>query len=85
MATPVDWAGFGQVIPVLAGSPGAGASVLTAILSDALQLAGRCALVVDTADPVRSGLAMAARSEGPWVAGPHPSVGFVTRGALRRC
>ncbi|MGH3777059.1 MAG: hypothetical protein ACRDRR_15245 [Pseudonocardiaceae bacterium] len=74
VATPVDWAGFGQVIPVLAGSPGAGASILTAVLSDALQLAGRCALIVDTADPVRSGLAMAARSEGPWVAGPHPSV-----------
>lgn len=74
VATPVDWSGFGQVIPVLAGSPGAGASVLTAILSDALQLAGRCALVVDTADPVRSGLAMATRSEGPSVTGPHPSV-----------
>lgn len=76
VATPVDWSGFGQVIPVLAGSPGAGASVLTAIISDALQLAGRCALIVDTADPVRSGLARAARSEGPWVAGPHPSVGI---------
>lgn len=74
VAAPVDWSGFGQVIPVLAGSPGAGASVLTAVLSDVVQLAGRCALVVDTADPVRSGLAMAARSEGPWVAGPHPSV-----------
>lgn len=74
VATPVDWAGFGLVIPVLAGSPGAGASVLTAVLSDVVQLAGRCALVVDTADPVRSGLAMATRSEGPWVPGPHPSV-----------
>lgn len=74
VATPVDWSGFGQVIPVLAGSPGAGASVLTAVLSDVLQLAARCALVVDTADPARSGLAMATRSEGPWVAGPHPSV-----------
>lgn len=73
-ATPVDWSGFGQVIPVLAGSPGAGASVLTAALSDVLQLAARCALIVDTADPTRSGLAMAARSEGPWVSGPHPSV-----------
>lgn len=74
VATPVDWSGFGQVIPVLAGSPGAGASVLTAVLSDVLQLAARCALVVDTADPVRSGLTMATRSEGPWVPGPHPSV-----------
>lgn len=74
VTTPVDWSGFGRVIPVLAGSPGAGASVLTAVLSDSLQLAGLCTLVVDTADPVRSGLAMAARSEGPWVGGPHPSV-----------
>ncbi|MGH4007873.1 MAG: hypothetical protein ACRDTH_06890 [Pseudonocardiaceae bacterium] len=74
VAPPVDWTGFGQVIPVLAGSPGAGASVLTAVLSDVLQLAAQCTLVVDTADPARSGLAMATRSEGPWVAGPHPSV-----------
>lgn len=74
VVTPVDWAGFGQVIPVLAGSPGAGASVLTAVLSDVLQLAAQCTLVVDTADPTRSGLAMAVRSEGPWVPGPHPSV-----------
>ncbi|MGH3826285.1 MAG: hypothetical protein ACRDQX_03800, partial [Pseudonocardiaceae bacterium] len=74
VATPVDWGRFGQVIPVLAGSPGAGASVLTAVISDAVQLAGRCALIVDTADPVRSGLARAARSEGPCVPGPHPSV-----------
>jgi hypothetical protein len=74
VATPVDWSGFGQVIPVLAGSPGAGSSVLTAVISDALQLAARCALVVDTADPVRSGLARATRSEGPCVPGPHPSV-----------
>lgn len=74
VATAVDWSGFGQVIPVLAGSPGAGASVLTAVISDALQLAARSVLVVDTADPVRSGLARATRSEGPWVPGPHPSV-----------
>jgi hypothetical protein len=74
VATLVDWGGFGQVIPVLAGSPGAGASVLTAVISDALQLAARCALVVDTADPVRSGLARAACSEGPCVPGPHPAV-----------
>ena len=74
VATPVDWSGFGQVIPVLAGSPGAGASVLSAVISDVLQLAARCALVVDTADPARSGLALATKSEGPWGPGPHSSV-----------
>ncbi|MGH3779407.1 MAG: hypothetical protein ACRDRO_01950 [Pseudonocardiaceae bacterium] len=74
VATSVDWSGFGQVIPVLAGSPGAGASVLCAVISDVLQLAARCALVVDTADPARSGLALATKSEGPWGPGPHSSV-----------
>ncbi|MDQ2789504.1 MAG: hypothetical protein M3Y73_07295 [Actinomycetota bacterium] len=74
VATPVDWSGFGQVIPVLSGSPGAGASVLCAVISDVLQLAARCVLVVDTADPARSGLALATKSEGPWGPGPHSSV-----------
>jgi hypothetical protein len=74
VATVVDWSGFGQVIPVLSGSPGAGASVVSVIIADALQLAARCVLLVDVADPVRSGLAWAAQSEGPSVAGPHPSV-----------
>lgn len=74
VATPVDWTAFGQVIAVLAGSPGSGASVFTTVVSDILQLAARCTLIVDAADPVRSGLAMAAQSEGPWVGGPHPAV-----------
>jgi hypothetical protein len=74
VATAVDWSEFGQVIPVLSGSPGAGASVLTAVISDVLQLAARCVLVVDTADPIRSGLALATRSEGPWGPGPHSAV-----------
>lgn len=73
-AVRVDWSPFGIVIPVLAGSPGAGASVLAAAIADTLQLAGRCTLLVDAADPVRSGLAMAARSAGPMVRGPHPAV-----------
>jgi hypothetical protein len=73
-AVLVDWSPFGMVIPVLAGSPGAGASVLAAAIADALQLAGRGTLLVDAADPARSGLAMAARSAGPTVRGPHPSV-----------
>ena len=69
-----NWSSFGQVIPVLAGSPGSGASVLAAAIADALQLSGRSVLLVDAADPVRSGLAMAARNAGPWVRGPHPAV-----------
>lgn len=68
---PVDWSGFGALIPVLSGSPGAGASVLAAALADALQLGGRCVLLVDAADPARSGLAGAATAEGPWVHQPH--------------
>ncbi|WP_225922746.1 hypothetical protein [Pseudonocardia oceani] len=64
---PADFAGFGMVIPVLAGSPGAGASALAAALADALQLAGRRVLLVDAADPARSGLSAAAAMDGPWV------------------
>ena len=63
---PVDWSAFGAVIPVLAGSPGAGASALAAALTDVLQLAGRCVVLIDAADPARSGLAAAAPAEGPW-------------------
>jgi hypothetical protein len=73
-AVPIDWSSFGMVIPVLSGSPGAGASVLAATLADTLQLAGCRTLLVDAADPVRSGLAIAARNAGPWVRGPHPAV-----------
>lgn len=71
---PVDWSRFGTVITVLAGSPGAGASVLTAVLADALQLEQRRVLMVDLADPPRSGLGAAARSDGPWVTQAHPQV-----------
>jgi hypothetical protein len=63
---PVSWDGFGALIPVLSGSPGAGASVVATVLADALQLAGRCVLLVDGADPARSGLAAASQAEGPW-------------------
>ncbi|MEG9518035.1 hypothetical protein LZ318_30685 [Saccharopolyspora indica] len=71
----VDWSGFGVVIPVLAASPGDGASLVSAVLADAMQIAGGLrVLMVDTADPVRSGLAAAARSDGPALAGPHPAV-----------
>jgi hypothetical protein len=69
---PMNWSAFGTVIPVLAGSPGAGASALAAALADVLQLAGRCVLLVDAADPTRSGLAAAAPAEGPWTAAVTP-------------
>lgn len=68
----MDWSAFGAVIPVLAGSPGAGASVVAAAIVDVLQLAGRCVLLVDAADPARSGLAAAAPAEGPWTAAVTP-------------
>lgn len=71
-----DWTGFGTVIPVLAASAGAGASVVTTALADALQLADLHTLMVDVADPARSGLASAARSDGPVLDGPHTSVGI---------
>lgn len=70
----VDWSRFGTVIPVLAGSPGAGASVLAAALTDALQLAGRRVLLVDAADPARSGLATAAAAEGLHARQVHPGL-----------
>ncbi|NUS45451.1 MAG: hypothetical protein HOQ24_17385 [Mycobacteriaceae bacterium] len=62
------------MIPVLAGSPGAGASVLAAVLADVLQLGQRHVLLVDPADPPRSGLSAAARTRGPWLTHPHPQV-----------
>jgi hypothetical protein len=59
-----DWGGFGQTVPVLAGSAGAGASTFTAIALDVLQQAGRCALAIDAAEPARSGLAAAVAATG---------------------
>ncbi|WP_017975792.1 hypothetical protein [Actinopolyspora halophila] len=70
-----DWSGFGEaVIPVLSGSPGAGASVVAAALSDALSSLRQRVLLVDTAEPARSGLATAAATEGPVLTSPHESV-----------
>lgn len=63
---PVDWSPFGVLIPVLSGSAGAGASALAVAIVDALAQAGRHVLLVDAADPGRSGLASAATAEGPW-------------------
>ncbi|HZS21063.1 MAG TPA: hypothetical protein VFA63_08750, partial [Pseudonocardiaceae bacterium] len=59
-----NWAPFGVVVPVLAGSAGAGASVFAAAMADALQRAGRCALLVDTAGRSCSGLCSASEVEG---------------------
>ncbi|WP_224392855.1 hypothetical protein [Pseudonocardia sp. ICBG1293] len=64
---PVSWAAFGALIPVLAGSAGAGASCVAVAIVDALQADQRCALLVDADDPARSGLACAASWEGPWL------------------
>ena len=71
---PVGWAGFGVVVAVLAGSPGAGASTVAAALTDALALARRRVLLVDAADPARSGLADAAPAEGLRVRHLHPGL-----------
>lgn len=69
-----DWSPFGVVVPVLAGSAGAGASVFAAAAVDALQRAGRCALLVDTAEPTRSGLCSATEVEGQHTTAPAPGV-----------
>ncbi|ANY10867.1 hypothetical protein [Pseudonocardia sp. HH130630-07] len=63
---PVSWAAFGPLIPVLAGSAGAGASCVAAAITDALQQDQRCALLIDADDPARSGLAAASSVDGPW-------------------
>lgn len=64
---PVDRAAFGTLVPVLSGSPGSGASVLAAALTDAAASATRRVLLVDAADPARSGLAAAATGDGPMI------------------
>ncbi|MBC3189526.1 hypothetical protein H7X46_00385 [Pseudonocardia sp. C8] len=63
---PVSWRGFGAVIPVLAGSAGAGASAIAAAITDVLQQDERCVLLVDADDPGRSGLTCAFAEQGPW-------------------
>jgi len=82
---PADWTAFGTVIPVLAGHPGGGASVLAAVLADALAAQGHRVLLIDTADPLRSGLADATTDDGPRLTGPHRSVGIrqSERGPIR--
>lgn len=70
----VRWDPMGVVIPVLAASPGAGASTVAAAIADAVHASRRSVLLADTADPVRSGLSRAVPVEGTWVRGPHPLV-----------
>lgn len=66
----MNWSPFGAVVPVLAGSAGAGASVFAAAAVDALQRAGRCALLIDTAERSRSGLCSAVEVEGQHTTAP---------------
>lgn len=75
-SAPVDYTQLGGVIPVLPGSPGAGASTVAAVLADALQMLSWRVLLADTADVARSGLASAAGVEGPVESGPHDAVGI---------
>ncbi|QKV74225.1 hypothetical protein [Amycolatopsis sp. Hca4] len=72
----VDWSRFGRVLPILAASPGAGATAAAVAIADALQLAGRSVLLVDAGDPVRSGLGRAARADGPCRDGSGSSAGI---------
>jgi hypothetical protein len=62
---------FGRVLPILAASPGAGATIAAVAIADALQLAGLSVLLIDAGDSVRSGLARASRAEGPRREIPH--------------
>lgn len=80
-ARPVSWAAFGPLIPVLAGSAGAGASCVAAAITDALQQDERCALLIDADDPARSGLAAASSVDGPWTrqVNPHVTVRYSWR------
>jgi hypothetical protein len=84
-AQPTDWTRFGRVVPVLGGGPGAGASMLAVVLADALAATGLRVLLVDAADPLRSGLVLAAGADGPATAGPHPGVSIrhAHRGPIR--
>jgi hypothetical protein len=70
----MDWSAFGAVLPVLAGSSGAGASVFAAAAVDELARAGRCALLIDTAEPARSGLTSATETDGEYATRPAAGV-----------
>lgn len=68
----VDYSRLGQLIPVVPLSSGAGASVVSAVLADALQTQGWTTVLADTAEPARSGLAAATTGEPMPAPGPSP-------------
>ncbi len=57
--------GLGTVVPVLGAHPQAGTSGMALALADAAALAGLRVLLIDCADPARSGLAGVCAVEGP--------------------
>lgn len=61
--------GLGHVIPVLAAHAGAGASTCALALADAADTAGLRVLLIDTADPARSGLSYSCDVEGSVLVG----------------
>jgi hypothetical protein len=75
------WSAFGSVLPVLAGSSGAGASVFAAVAVDVLQQFGQRALLVDTGEPPRSGLCSAAEVDGDRTI--HTAPGVIVRYSWR--
>lgn len=68
----VDWAnaGLGRIMPIVPASAGAGASVVAAVLADALAELGWRVLLVDLAEAARSGLAYAANSNAVYTSVP---------------
>ena len=78
-----DWTLGGLVIPVIGATARVGASVAAAALYDALDACGVSALLVDAADPARSGLAAAVGEQGKveWTLHPKVGVGYAQRGA----
>jgi hypothetical protein len=65
-SAPQEW-GVGAVVPVLAAHPQVGVSGVALAMADAAAAAGLSVLLVDGADPRRSGLAGIASHEGPTV------------------
>ena len=78
--------GLGVLIPVVGGHPGAGASGVALALADAAAAAGLRTLLVDGADPARSGLTNVwtsqLRSDAPCRDG--ATIGTVARAGLLR-
>jgi len=63
-AGAVTMPALGHIIPVLAAHAGAGASTCALALADAADAAGLRVLLIDTADPARSGLSYTCDVEG---------------------